>query len=74
MAAATASYGRTLASLVDAKRFPALTATIGSGMFDQVGDVNEDFDFGLARILDGVDVLVRARRKIRRGQTVDRRP
>jgi hypothetical protein len=36
--------------------------------------VNEDFDFGLARILDGVDVLVRARRKIRRGQTVDRRP
>ena len=74
MAAATASYGRTLASLVDARRFPALTATIESGVFDRMGDVNEDFDFGLARILDGVDVLVRARRKQARPWTEDRRP
>jgi hypothetical protein len=28
-----------------------------------MGDADEDFDFGLARILDGVDVLVRGRRK-----------
>ena len=61
MDAATASYGRMLAALVDRRRFPALSATIDSGVFDQIGDVDEDFDFGLARILDGVDVLVRAR-------------
>jgi AcrR family transcriptional regulator len=60
--AASASYGRTLAELVDARRFPALSATIASGVFDRIGDVNEDFDFGLSRILDGVEVLVRARR------------
>jgi len=63
MEAATASYGRLLASLIDGRRFPALSATIASGVFDQMGDADEDFDFGLARILDGVDVLVRARRK-----------
>lgn len=63
MEAATASYGHLLAALVDSRRFPALSETIASGVFNQVGDVNEDFDFGLARILDGVDVLVRARRR-----------
>jgi AcrR family transcriptional regulator len=60
--AATASYGRMLASLIDGRRFPALSATMASGVFDQTGDVDEDFDFGLARILDGIEGLVRERR------------
>ena len=54
--------GRMLASLIDGRRFPALSATIASGVFDQTGDVDEDFDFGLARILDGIERLVRERR------------
>lgn len=55
------SYGRMLARLADAQRFPAIHRLIASGVFDQPGDANADFDFGLQRILDGVEALVRAR-------------
>lgn len=57
-------YGRTLAKLVDAERFPALAELIAAGTFDSSGkDVkgSADFDFGLARVLDGIEMLVRAR-------------
>jgi AcrR family transcriptional regulator len=57
-------YGRTLARLVDAKRFPAVAELISAGVFDSGGkDVqgSDDFDFGLARILDGIETLVGAR-------------
>ncbi|WP_395832990.1 TetR/AcrR family transcriptional regulator [Archangium violaceum] len=57
-------YGRTLARLIDAERFPALAELSAAGTFDP-GDSSDDgtadFDFGLARILDGVGLLVRAR-------------
>jgi tetracycline repressor-like protein len=57
-------YGRTLARLVDAERFPALAELIAAGTFDASGKDVEgaaDFDFGLARMLDGVERLVRSR-------------
>lgn len=57
-------YGRTLARLVDAERFPALAEVIAAGTFEASGkDVkgSADFDFGLARMLDGIETLVRAR-------------
>jgi AcrR family transcriptional regulator len=58
-----ASYGHLLARLTDPERFPALHALIASGVFDdEDGDLDADFVFGLERVLDGVDALVRARR------------
>jgi AcrR family transcriptional regulator len=60
---AAASYGRLLAQLVDAARFPAISALLASGVFEQPDDedVDADFEFGLERILDGVAALVRER-------------
>jgi hypothetical protein len=55
-------YGRMLARLLDAERFPALAKVSAAGVFDpDDGGSGADFDFGLARILDGVEVLLHAR-------------
>ncbi|OJH39768.1 hypothetical protein BON30_17945 [Cystobacter ferrugineus] len=55
-------YGRTLARLIDAERFPALAELSASGAFepgdDEAGQ-SAEFDFGLSRILDGVEMVVR---------------
>jgi AcrR family transcriptional regulator len=62
--AAMSGYGRLLVRLTDAERFPALHAVIAAGVFDEGPDdpdEPEEFVFGLERVLDGVDVLVRAR-------------
>jgi AcrR family transcriptional regulator len=61
--AAASNYGRLLAKLTDAERFPALHTLIASGLFEQEGpeDPNAEFAFGLERVLDGIDALVRAR-------------
>jgi AcrR family transcriptional regulator len=54
-------YGRTLAKLIDTDRFPAESAAIASGLFDTPDeDPDADFVFGLDRILDGIEVLVRS--------------
>jgi AcrR family transcriptional regulator len=61
---AMASYGRLLARLTDPERFPALHAAIAAGVLDdedEDSDLDAEFVFGLERLLDGVDVLVRAR-------------
>ena len=54
-------YGRLLARLTDAERFPALHAVINAGVLDEPDDLDAEFVFGLERVLDGVDALVRAR-------------
>ena len=59
--AAMSGYGRLLARLTDPERFPALHAVIAAGVFDEDPDEPDEFAFGLERVLDGVDVLVRAR-------------
>lgn len=57
-------YGRALARLVDAKRFPALAAVSAAGVFGaNTGDGAAEFDFGLARILDGVEIAARPAKK-----------
>jgi AcrR family transcriptional regulator len=63
VADAMSSYGKLLSRLIDPIRFPALSAVIASGIFDQreESDADADFTFGLERILDGVDALVRQR-------------
>jgi AcrR family transcriptional regulator len=57
-----ASYGQLLRRLIDPQRFPALMRVIDSGVFEeQPGYTDEDFDFGLQRILDGVAALIASR-------------
>jgi AcrR family transcriptional regulator len=55
-------WGRLLAQLTDPERFPALHAALASPAFAQDDDPDDEFVFGLERILDGVEALVRARR------------
>jgi AcrR family transcriptional regulator len=57
-----ASYPRMLKQLADPQRFPALTAFIAAGVFDTYDDPDDEFTFGLDRILDGVEVLVQGLR------------
>src|SRR5437764_8536249 len=53
-----ASYPAMLRQLTDPRRFPALTAFIAAGVFDAADGPDDEFVFGLDRILDGVGVLV----------------
>ena len=53
-------YRDTLRGLADAERFPALHALLDAGVFDRADPPDEEFAFGLERILDGVEALVRA--------------
>ena len=55
-----ASYPRMLAGLADRHRFPALTRLIAAGVFETADDPDDEFVFGLDRILDGVAVLIEA--------------
>jgi AcrR family transcriptional regulator len=62
--AAMSGYGRLLVRLTDAERFPALHAVIEAGVFDEPDgpdDPDAEFVFGLERVLDGIEALVRAR-------------
>ena len=54
-----AGYGELLGALIDATRFPALSALVASGVFEGPDVPVAEFKFGLERILDGVAVLVR---------------
>jgi AcrR family transcriptional regulator len=57
-----AGYSTLLRQVTDAEEFPALTRVLDAGVFDQPDEhPDDDFRFGLERILDGVDVLVRDR-------------
>jgi len=54
-----AAYPRMLRDLTDPQRFPALAAFLASGTFDVADDPDDEFIFGLDRILDGVAALIR---------------
>ncbi|GAA0945743.1 TetR/AcrR family transcriptional regulator [Streptomyces rhizosphaericus] len=56
-----ASWARLLEKLTDAERFPAVTAALRTGEFDTPGGPDDEFVFGLERILDGVEALISAR-------------
>ena len=58
---AGAAYSRLLGSLADPERFPAIHAVLAARAFDPPGTTADDVQFGLDRILDGIEVLVRAR-------------
>jgi AcrR family transcriptional regulator len=59
--AVMAGYPATLRALTDPQRFPALHAVLDAGVFDAADDPDEEFSFGLERILDGINTLIRAR-------------
>ncbi|MFI8425395.1 TetR/AcrR family transcriptional regulator [Streptomyces sp. NPDC085479] len=54
-------YSRTLRRLVDPVAFPEVAKVMDSGILDQADGPDDDFRFGLARILDGVAALVEGR-------------
>jgi len=56
-----AAYPRLLAKLADPGRYPALAKFIAAGVFDRADEPDDEFIFGLERILDGIEVLVSSR-------------
>jgi AcrR family transcriptional regulator len=58
-------YGAVLSRLIAADGFPALHRAIASGSLDDEDDIDAEFDFGLPRILDGIDALIRRQRRRR---------
>jgi AcrR family transcriptional regulator len=59
----SAGYGRALLELVDPATFPEVVAAVRSGELDEEdADFNRtELRFGLARVLDGLEVLIRQR-------------
>jgi AcrR family transcriptional regulator len=55
------SYADLLRRLTDPQQFPALTAFIAAGVFDVADGPDDEFIFGLDRILDGIELLIQAR-------------
>ena len=55
------AWGRLLSRLTDPADFPCLHAALAAGVFDQDDDPDDEFRFGLERVLDGIEVLVRTR-------------
>jgi hypothetical protein len=51
-----------LGALTDAERHPAVARLLGSDVFGHGDEGDTDFDFGLDRVLDGIEVLVESRR------------
>jgi AcrR family transcriptional regulator len=52
------SYGRMLGTLADPQRFPEIAKFVAAGVFDTADDPDDEFTFGLERVLDGIEVLV----------------
>jgi hypothetical protein len=52
-------YRQLLATLTDAQRVPAIHAVLAAGVFDTADHPDKEFIFGLERILDGIEALIR---------------
>ncbi len=62
-------YGTLLAQLTDEADFPALHRAIASGALDDEDDIDHEFNFGLERVLDGIEVLIERERGPLRGRS-----
>jgi len=58
MSAWMASYSGMLRRLADPQRFPALRKFVEAGVFDVADGPDDEFVFGLDRILDGIATLI----------------
>ncbi len=56
--ATMSGYANTLRRLAAPERFPALHTLLASGVFDRADPPEQEFTFGLERILDGVQALI----------------
>lgn len=56
-----ANYAARLTKLADRERFPALHAVLDAGVLERADDPDEEFVFGLDRVLDGVETLIARR-------------
>jgi AcrR family transcriptional regulator len=56
-----ATYARRLAKLADRERFPALHAVLDAGVLERADDPDDEFIFGLERVLDGIEALMTRR-------------
>ena len=59
--AAMRGYVETLRGVAPPDRFPALRAAIDAGVFDRADPPDQEFAFGLERILDGIEALISSR-------------
>jgi AcrR family transcriptional regulator len=55
-------WARLVSELAPQERYPAIHRAIATGEFDEDDDPLEQFEFGLARMLDGIEQLVEERR------------
>jgi AcrR family transcriptional regulator len=56
-------WARLVTQLAPEERYPAIYRIISTGEFDEDDDPTEQFEFGLERILDGIERLVEERRQ-----------
>lgn len=56
-----AGYGQMIRALIEPDRFPGVWAAVSTGAFEDDAGVDGEFRFGLERILDGIEMLLRAR-------------
>jgi AcrR family transcriptional regulator len=54
-------YNRLVLSLTTPEAFPEVHAVVNAGTFDAADDPDDEFTFGLERILDGLDALITSR-------------
>jgi AcrR family transcriptional regulator len=58
-----AGYGQVLSELIDVERLPAIAALVAEATLGRGGASHDDFEFGLERILDGIEALIERRGK-----------
>jgi AcrR family transcriptional regulator len=56
-----AYYGRLLTTLTGPQRYPAISRVVAEGVFTKPDPPDKEYSFGLERILDGIEALVRTR-------------
>ncbi|MFF3920468.1 TetR/AcrR family transcriptional regulator [Streptomyces sp. NPDC001852] len=59
-------YRRLIEKLADADRFPAINAAMEAGVFDDSDGEDTEFSFALTCALDGIEALIRRRRRAAR--------
>ena len=60
---ATPSFGQMITQLIETGRYPALAKALVAGVFDDAADagIETETEFGLQRILDGIEILMTKR-------------